>query len=66
MSKKSNKKIGHQDCRSEAPKIEIIDGGNIAVFVPRRNCSATAIPCFSSFGDGDHDFHRTAKTFQRL
>jgi len=54
------KKIGRQDCRSEAPKIEIVDGGNIVVFVPRRNRSATAIPCFNSFGDGHLDFRRNA------
>ena len=54
------KKIGRQDCRSEAPKSEIVDGGNVLVFVPRRNCSATAIPCFNSFGDGHLEFHRDA------
>jgi hypothetical protein len=60
VSTTPNKKIGRPACTSEAAKIEIIDGGNLAVFVPRRNRSATAIPCFNSFGDGDLDFHRDA------
>jgi hypothetical protein len=60
VSTEPNKKNARFGRSILAGKIKIFDGGNLAVFVPRRNRSATAIPCFNSFGDGDLDFHRDA------
>jgi hypothetical protein len=48
------KQIGRPDGNPERPRMQISDGGNLHVFVLRRNGVATAITSSTGFGDGDH------------
>jgi hypothetical protein len=50
----ARKKFGRPDGNPERPINQITDGGNLPVFVLRRNGVAAAITSINGSGDGAH------------